>query len=238
MCNTLSYWTNTFPFTLAISEDICSLGSVSAIPQDAWHPEFSCWLLISFAPPVLPPVSHVWRLTSVLETKFQPELDKVKMKWRRVLSHKSKFTSVNNWAININPFSYTSAHACVFGCAKNHCWALVLIPCWDTELWRCGDFANVLLTAAWEPQDQQAPGRCSAPGPCLCFPQDLSCLCWLVALFPSLREIPVFYGTRLQSEGCRVFVLWNAAGILESRWKLLTSPKIQSSCSCYWKTFC
>lgn len=67
--------------------------------------------------------------------KFQPELDKAQMMWRRISSYKSKFTSVHFRKISSRrskPVSYTNAHACIL--------ALILdfglpVHCWDTELW-------------------------------------------------------------------------------------------------------
>lgn len=64
--------------------------------------------------------------------KFQPELDKAQMMWRRISSYKSKFTSEKFQVGDLNQF-LTHTHMPVF---------LVLIldfglpvHCWDTELW-------------------------------------------------------------------------------------------------------
>lgn len=170
----------------------------------------------------------MWRLISVLETEFQPKMERVKME-KSFESQESKFTSVNNWASNIKPFSFTTAHTWIFGCAKRHCWVLILIHCWDTEFWRSVDLANALSTSAWEPQGHQPSGGCSAQGSCLCFHQHLSF--WAVSV---LGHCSVFYGTeqRVQSF-CALKCCWNFGAQMKA-FNISQDTKLL----CYWKIIC
>lgn len=161
--------------------------------------------------------------------KFQPELDKAQMMWRRISSYKSKFTSEKFQVGDLNQF-LTHTHMPVF---------LVLIldfglpvHCWDTELWffffqMCPVELRALPATVWEligsPDLRKLQCSMLLLAAFIRISGHALLLRWVIALFLSLRDPCLLQHKatepRVQScchESC-VAVHWNAAGILEHR---------------------